>query len=200
MKKQFGSVKTTAIGGLIFLLPLIVIGALIGQVVPIVMTVAEMLGEWIPVKSAGGIALLIILSIVVILFLCFLAGLSARRSIGKKFSETIEKNLIILFPRYAILKDQMAGTIGGDDIKPKMKPVIVKYNDMSRIAFEIERSESEQVTIYLPGSPDPWSGSVAYFSVDRVIPVPLEFPDAVGICEQLGRNSSTLLKDQLAEI
>jgi hypothetical protein len=41
MIKHIGFLKTTAIGGLLFLLPLIIVGALIGQVVPIVMTVAE---------------------------------------------------------------------------------------------------------------------------------------------------------------
>ena len=159
------------------------------------MSVAKILGEYIPVKTPAGIALLVGLSIALILFLCFLAGLSATRSIGKKFSNTIEKNLLILFPRYAILKDQMAGSIGGDNIKPKMKPVLVRFDELSRIAFEVERGETGPVTVYLPGSPDPWIGSVAYLEPDRVKPISVEFGDAVGICEQMGRNSELLIKD-----
>ena len=48
MKRPASSIhflRTTAIGGVLFLLPLIVLGALIGQVVPIVMSIAETLGE-----------------------------------------------------------------------------------------------------------------------------------------------------------
>ena len=193
MTKHLGFLKTTAIGGLIFLLPLIVIGALIGQVVPIVLTIAEALNEVLPVKSASGIALLVALAIAVLLLLCFLAGLTARRSVGRQFSALIEKNLLMLFPRYAILKDQMAGTIGGDAAKPRMKPVLVRFDDATRIAFEIERSEAGLVAIYLPGAPDPWSGHVVHMTAERVEPLEVDFSDAVATCEQLGRGSAAVL-------
>jgi hypothetical protein len=52
MHRHFGFLKTTALGGLLFLLPLIVIGALAGQAVPIVLTVADVFGKVIPVRSA----------------------------------------------------------------------------------------------------------------------------------------------------
>jgi len=197
--KSFGFLKTTAIGGLLFLFPLIVIGALIGQVVPIVLTIAEflstseILNKWINVGSANGIALLISLSIGVVVVACFLAGIAARRSIGRRFSQTIEKNLLLLFPRYAIFKDQMAGTIGGDQAKPQLKPVWVKFNDASKIALEVERAEGGLVTVYLPGSPDPWSGSVVYMTPDRVEPLDITFSDAVTTFEQLGRHSGPAL-------
>lgn len=190
MTKSFGFLKTTAIGGLIFLLPLIVIGALIGQVVPIVISIAEVLGEFLPVTTPGGIALLILLAIVVLLLLCFAAGLVARRSFGRKISSFIEKNVQLLFPRYAIYKDQMAGSIGGDENRPLMKPVLVKLDEFSRVAFEVDRAEGGLVAVYFPGAPDPWSGSVAYVTADRVERLEVEFNDAVAISEQLGRDSA----------
>ena len=93
-KNPFGFVRTTAIGGLLFLLPLIVVGALIGQVVPIVITVAHFLREILPgtFRTPGGLAILILLAIAVVLLLCFAAGVIARNSIGRKFSEAFEKN------------------------------------------------------------------------------------------------------------
>jgi uncharacterized membrane protein len=198
-KKAIGFLATTAIGGLLFLLPLIVIGALIGQVVPIVMTVAEALGDIIPVKTPGGIALLILLAIVVVLLLCFAAGLLARYSFGKRISEAFEKNLLLFFPRYAILRDQMADSIGGDETKPQMKPVLAKFDDSSRLGFEIERTEDGLVIVYLPGSPDPWSGNAVLLSADRVQKVDVEFGDAVATCERLGRGSAPLLAGKVAE-
>ncbi|MFV2067247.1 MAG: DUF502 domain-containing protein [Pirellulales bacterium] len=193
MTKNIRFLKTTAIGGLLFLLPLIVVGALIGQVVPIVLSVAEALGDVIPVKTPSGITLLIFLAILVILLLCFAAGLLARWSLGKRISENFEKYILLLFPRYAILKDQMADTIGGDETKPRMKPVVAKFDDSLRIGFEIERTDGGLVTVYLPGSPDPWLGSVVLLSADRVEPLDVDFGDAVTTFEQLGRNSATLL-------
>ena len=201
-RSHFGFLKTTAIGGLLFLLPLIVIGALIGQIVPLVLTIARFLGDMLPgfLKTASGIALLIVLAIAILLLLCFVAGIFARRSFGQKLSAAFEKNLLLLFPRYAILKDQMADSIGGDQTKPQMKPVFVRFDDCTRIGFETERDEAAKlVTVYLPGSPDPWSGKVAVVSTGRVETLKASFGEAVATCEQLGRGSATLLAMSSAE-
>jgi hypothetical protein len=78
-----GFLRTTAIGGLLFLLPLIVLGALIGQVVPIVMTVAETLGGILPVRTPGGIALLVLLAIAILLPLCFGTAVASCEQLGR---------------------------------------------------------------------------------------------------------------------
>ena len=188
--------KTTAIGGLLFLLPLIVIGALIGQIVPIIASVAELLHEHIPVKTPSGIAFLIGLSIAILLLLCFAAGMLAQWSLSKKISGAFEKKLTLFFPRYAILKDQMADSIGGDQTQPVMKPVLVTFDECSRIAFETER-ENDLVTIYLPGSPDPWAGKTVMVSQDLVQRLTADFGEAAATCEQLGRGSIAMARNNL---
>ena len=194
-KNPIGFTRTTAIGGLLFLLPLIVLGALIGQIVPIVMTIAKSLAGILDgiVETPGGIALLIAMSIGILLLLCFISGLLARRSFARRFSGAFEKKLVMVFPRYAILKDQMADTIGGEDTKTQMKPVIVRIHDYRQIAFETERDEKlGLVTVYLPGSPDPWAGSVAMLDIERVEALDADFGETAGTCEQLGRGSIAL--------
>jgi uncharacterized membrane protein len=196
-KSTIGFFRTTAIGGLLFLLPLIVVGALIGQMAPIVLSIAKALGEILPgfIKTPEGVSLLVLFAIVILLLLCFGAGILARRSFGRRLSEAFEKKLLLLFPRYAILKDQMADSIGGDRTRPQMKPVLVRFNDMTRIGFETERSRDGQiVAVYLPGSPDPWSGQVALVDVDRVKALKDDFGEVVATCEQLGRGSARLLR------
>jgi len=167
-----------------------VVGALIGQIVPIVISTAQVLGEYVPLKTPGGISLLIVLAIGVVLLLCFAAGLLARRSLGKQISENFEKYLLLFIPRYAIIKDQMAGSIGGDQAKPQMKPVLARLEGSLRIGFETERSQEGLVAVYLPGSPDPWSGHTVLLRADRVESLDIEFGDAVALCEQLGRGST----------
>lgn len=197
--KSIHFVRTTAVGGLLFLLPLIVVGALIGQIVPIVIAIAEMLGDVLPsfLLTPRGVASLVCAAIAILLLLCFLAGVLASWSLSKRLSRWFEKNLLMLFPRYAILKDQMADSIGGEQNKPQLKPVIVQLDDFQRIAFETERDDNRQcVTVYLPGSPDPWAGHVAVMDASRVAPLNQEFRDAVATCEQLGRGSLELLATQ----
>ncbi len=52
--KTFGLLKTTAIGGLIFLLPLAVFLGLLGYVYQVVLAIYEPLREYLPVSSVGS--------------------------------------------------------------------------------------------------------------------------------------------------
>jgi uncharacterized membrane protein len=197
--RSLGFLKTTALGGALFLLPLIVIGALLGKVAEIVLAVAKVLADNLPIESARGWAILVALAIAIILAACFFAGLAAEWTFGKRFSGWLEKNLLLLFPRYLIVKAQMAGTLNDAKTKQKIKPVLVQLDDMQRVAFEVDRSPSGQVAVYLPGSPDPWSGSVAYVEAARVRPMSIEFSEALATCEQMGRDSAQIVAAPTAD-
>jgi len=73
--------------------------------------------------------------------------------------------------------------------------VIVKFDDNAQIAFEIERTERGNVVVYLPGSPNPWSGSVGYFEEDRVERLEMSVPDAINNIRHLGRGSAKYGKE-----
>lgn len=188
-QKRPGFWKTTGIGGLLFLLPLIVVGALLGQLVPLVFSIADTLEDFLPLRTPAGIALLLGLSVLILLLMCFGAGMIARRSLGKQISLFMEKRLMLVFPRYAIIKEQMAGSLGGHESLPRMQPVMVQFDDHARIAFETDRDASGRVVVYLPGSPDAWSGEVAFVRPDQVKPLDIDFGEAIGVSERLGRES-----------
>ena len=40
-----------------------------------------------------------------------------------------------------------------------MRPVLARFENSWQIAFEIERIPGGIITVYVPGAPDPWSGS-----------------------------------------
>ncbi len=198
MKRQFGFLKTTALGGVLFLLPLIVIGALVGQAVPIVVAIAEFIGRIIPVSSAWGVALIMALAIGVCVMLCFLAGFIARLSMGRRLSHWMERNVLLIFPRYAVVRDQMAGSVGGGVIQSTLKPVLVTFDDHQVVAFESDRfitadHHPGRVVIYMPGAPDPWSGQIVFVEPHRVQPLDIEFSIAIDMCKGLGRDAAATL-------
>ena len=83
-----------------------------------VLLIYEPLKEHLPVSSAAGTALLFLIAVGILVVLCFLCGLAARRAIARKFSKTLEKHLVMVFPKYAIYKDIVAGNVGGDALAP----------------------------------------------------------------------------------
>lgn len=192
-RKTYSFLRTTAIGGLVFLLPLAVVGGLLGYLYNVVHAVYQPLREYIPVDDAYGVSLLFAIAVLIVLILCFSCGLAARRAIGRKLSQTIEQKLVMVFPKYAIYKDIVAGNLGGDELAPTLKPVTVHLDDAIRIGFEAGRTPAGLVIAYLPGSPDPWMGAVMLVEPDRVQPLDVPFNETAAICERLGRDSSQLL-------
>lgn len=197
IQESVGFLRSTAIGGLFFLLPLAVIVGLLGQVYGIVAAVAGPLGQslpdWVPINTATGIAVLFAASVLIIVLACFVAGVIARRAIGRRFSTTIEKQLITVFPKYAIYKDLLAGNLKHDSDGPTLSPVLVSCPDGFRIALEADRLPGGLVVIYYPGAPDTWIGSVVLVPPERVHPTSLDFNETLGVFERLGRSSREFL-------
>ena len=188
-----------AIGGLIFLLPLAVIGFLLGYVFNVVLLIYEPLDKHLPVSTAAGRSLLFLIAVGILVMLCFLCGLAARRAIARKFSRTLEKHLVMVYPKYAIYKDIVAGNVGGDALAPSLTPVTIQFDDAIRIGYEAGRTERGLVIVYLPGSPDPWIGSVILVEPDRIQSLDVDFTETAAICERLGRDSVKLLSSVRAD-
>ena len=140
-RRSIQFLRTTAIGGLLFLLPLIVVAALVSQVAPILLEVSTFLHDYLPDTNSISISTIVSAVLALLVILCFIAGMIARWSISQRLTKLFEKNLLLLFPRYAILKDQMADTIGGEENRPDTQSVLVTLADRQMIGFESERSE-----------------------------------------------------------
>ncbi len=190
--------RTTAIGGVFFLLPLTVIGFLLAQLIQAVWFAAKSMSEILPDGTPQSYTMLFVSGLSVIVLACFLSGIVARRALGQRFTALTEKYLLMLFPRYAIFKEQLSGNIGGKEFRNTMRPALVQFADYKRIAMEIERDESGNVTVFLPGSPDPWSGTIVITQADKVQKLDIPFGEALAAFEQLGRNTLQLTQAKLS--
>jgi uncharacterized membrane protein len=187
-----GFIRTTIVGGLMFLLPLVVVALIIGKAFQISMLVAGPIGALIPIDRVGGVALANIFAVLVILVLCYLAGRAARFSSLKRKVAGIEELLVGAVPGYAFTKTIVSGVVKAEDEVGKMTPVLVRLDDYKQIAFEVERTSGGNVVVFLPGAPNPWSGSVVYVSEDRVEPLDMLPQDAIKNIRVLGRGSAKI--------
>lgn len=197
--RLFELLKTTAIGGLFFLLPLVVIGFLLGQLAQACYTAAKAIDKYLPFHSVYGYFALLALAIAALILLCFFSGLLAQRSIPRRFMSFVEKYLLMVFPRYSIVKDQLSGNIGGKWIQSNLRPILIECQPgFHRIGFEVEEGSTEWATVYFPGSPDPWAGQIAVVSRQKLHPVPCDFVTAITSMERLGRELQATIPLPLA--
>jgi uncharacterized membrane protein len=185
--------KTTVVGGIVFLVPIIILVMILGKAFGIMSQLAAPLADWIPTDTVDGIALANLLAVVAIIALCFLAGLIARSDRVSRAVEKLESNVLLSLPGYMFIKGLMGGLAGGDG-ETTMKPVLASFDDARQVAFEVERISGGQVVVYIPGAPDPWSGGLFVMEQERVEPLEISMTAAVKNIRTLGRGSTQMLR------
>ncbi len=193
MKVQIQVLKTTVIGGIVFLVPIIIVAAIVGKAFEIMKTVAHPLSALVPIDTVGKIAIVNLIAILLIVLVCFLAGHAARTKAAARFVRALESKFLSHIPVYAFIKG-ITASIGGTEDREGMTAVLVRLDDYSQIAFEIERLEGGDVAVYLPGAPNPWFGSVCIMTEDRVQPIDASMMAAVQTIRHLGKGSGELLR------
>ncbi len=186
------TVRTMILGGLIFLVPFAVVLLVVGKAFTVSMHLAKPIADRIPVDAVAGIALANFVSVAIILLACFLAGIAAKSAPGRHLNRKLDGLLLDLIPRYTFIKS-MTASLGGRD-ESVLIPVLAQFDDQAQVAFEVERGPGDLVTVYLPGSPDPWSGSVAQVTAERISPLNKDFASVISSLRKVGRGMSALLK------
>lgn len=194
MQQRFNFLKTTLLGGIVFLLPLALLGMVVGKVVEVMNILAETIDQWIPIDSFLHVIAVNLIALIIVLFACFFAGLATKSIIGKKLFQFLESKLSIL-PGYAIFKARLTGNLGSEVDKQAMKPVLVKFQEHSKIGFQVEEITDDKILVFLPGAPDPWSGTLVIVKKSQVNALQLETLEVMAVFERLGRGATQVLKN-----
>jgi uncharacterized membrane protein len=133
-----------------------------------------------------------ILSLLLVLAICFVIGLAIRTRRGMTVRDRMEKSLFHKIPGYATFRNltrQMAGVTGQN----VWKPALVEMEDGLVLAFIVEEFEDGRYTIFVPSIPTPFAGAVFVFENSRVHPVDVPFADAVRTVSQWGAGTTALV-------
>ncbi len=181
--------KSTLVGGAIFLIPGFLAFFVLGKVFGMLRALAATVGPKVGITSWLGGALFDLAAIAAIVLVCFLAGLVARRATARRMRSKLDHVLLESFPGYAFVKNLAENMQQSEEMASSFVPVLVRFDDYCQMAFETDRTPAGTVSIYLPGAPNPWSGSVVFVSSERVRKLPLSITQAIKLNRTLGRNS-----------
>jgi uncharacterized membrane protein len=84
MNKRLSFIKTTVVGGFVFLIPAVIIVIALGKVLGAMKVMAKALAPIFGIESPAGGLLLNLLVVTVTILLCFEGGLIARRASAKR--------------------------------------------------------------------------------------------------------------------
>lgn len=191
--------KTTCLGGIIFLVPIVLFIAVLDQALTIVASLAAPIAAVFPVSSIGDLAIVHIVALLILVFVCFLAGLAARTAIAGRVVQSLEANILDKIPAYALMKMKAGSMLSVEDAG-NMVPVLIQFDDYWQMGFEVEKLDEEKSLVFLPGAPDPWSGSVRLVLSNRITVLDTNITAVTIMMKALGKGSSRALRTPAAVV
>jgi uncharacterized membrane protein len=188
MKPVREFVVSALVGGLLVLLPaylavLLLLKAM-QSVVGLVRPFAMLLPEWLPAEQ--------VLSILLVLMVCFLIGVAVRTAIGRAIRERLEKTLFGRIPGYTLLRS-LTRQVARPGEERVWKPALAEIEDALVPAFIIEEFADGRFTVFVPSVPTPFSGAVYILSRSRVHPLDLPFTEAIKPITRWGSGARELV-------
>ncbi len=196
MKGSTQFVKTTLVGGVLYLVPIMVLLAVIGKAHQIASKLVEPLAASLPIAGIFGIGMAKLLTIAAILLFCFLAGLFAKTIVAKRWGDWLESTVLSNVPGYTIIKS-MSESMAGIEESHGHEAVLARIEDAWQVALLVERLDGGQVAVFVPGAPIPSSGSIYFMTEDRIKLLGLPLAEALKCLRKLGVGSNALLRGRL---
>lgn len=196
MKSILKIIKVTFLGGVLFLAPLILLFVIFEKGYVIVQKITLPLVSHLPRVKILGIALQELIGILIIIFICFIAGLFSRTAKAKRFIQKLEDGILSFVPGYSFIK-KMNENIMGFESNEDLKVILVPTDAGWQFAFLIEQINEDNFSVFIPDAPNPWSGSVCFVEKKDIKEIGISQKEALACIRKLGYGSEILLKKHL---
>ncbi len=193
MKGLVDFVKTTVIGGLLFLVPAVLIVLLIKQAVLLARKILVPIEKLLPIENIAGVAVEHLVAIVLILAVCFAAGLAARTSPGAKLNAWLERAILRRVPGFGLIK-RVTHEMANIESKSDFSVALARIEDAWVLSFIVEKLDSGLLAVFVPSAPTPAVGSIYYLTEDRVKRLDVPVASAIQCIMRLGVGSKELLE------
>ena len=190
--KEF--LKTTTVGGILFLLPVALVLAVLNHALQLAEKVVRPVSHDLNLDhSIAGIGIVTVLTVLLLVTVSFAAGVVARTRHGTRIKGWVESSFLGNLPQYQILKSMGEGLAqidGADDLKP----VLISFDGGWRIGYLMETLANDWVTVFVPKAPTLTSGDLFYLPADRIKPLNISLMKARSIVSHIGLGSGEVLR------
>jgi uncharacterized membrane protein len=188
MKFMREFLQNAVLGGVLVVLPiylaLVVLVKGMQSVVPLVRPFTMLLPDWVPAER--------LLSLVLVLIVCFLIGVAVRTRLGRMLRERMETSLFERLPGYGLFRS-LTQRLAGEGRENVWKPALADMGDGLVPVFIIEEFEDGRYTVFVPSVPTPLAGAVYILSRDRVHAMDVPFTQAIQSVSRWGAGSKELV-------
>jgi len=188
MNKLAEFAKTTLIGGFLILLPIYLCVLLLLKTLQGLMALVSPVTAQIP----AAMQFREVLAVLIVVAVCFVAGLLVRTGPVARGVSTLERNLLEKIPGYSLLRG-FASRIGGREDAATFEPALVEIEDALAPAMIIERLPDGRFTVLVPSVPTPAAGALYVLPADRVHPVDVPLHKLLKVYSKWGEGMAELV-------
>ena len=160
MLKFKKSSRALIFGGLFFIIPFFLIVFAGKQIYEIFHPFGLKISEQLGLHSIFGKSSVLIITLVLLAFFFYIAGLLIEKGLVKNWGANLEKKLFVMMPSLQMLKFRLIGE--HDSIITEIwQGIIFKEDNHYKIGFITEKSK-DYSTIYVPDAPKIDAGEIRY--------------------------------------
>jgi len=192
--KQIGEfLKTTALGGLFVVLPVLLLYMLLGEMLNLVIGLATPIADLFPKGTFDELTAPLPVAVILLLGVSFVIGLALRVEIGRNLGGWIERKVFDRLPVYGALKS-LTKAFGEAGEGGAFRPALLAGSDgIHELVYVVEDHGDGLLTILVPWAPTAFSGFVKIVRKDRVEMLDTNLGEASRVLSQWGVGIRDLL-------
>jgi uncharacterized membrane protein len=168
MKQLIEFLKTTAMGGLFVLLPILLLYLLLAEALDLIVSLAAPIADLFPGGIFDKIEFPVIVGLILILGVSFLIGIGLRSDIGRRLGHWVERTVLERLPAYKALKSLTSGFAEAGKAGAFKAAVLTSSDGGREVVYVIEDHGDEDLTVLVPWAPAAFAGSVKIVDRDRI--------------------------------
>ncbi len=182
--------KSNFFYGALVVVPIVIFLVLIVELLDILKSVAQALG----LESDIGGGLAIALAILVMIAVCYGAGVAVKTRVGSMSFGSLERRVLKHVPGYRIVSNALKGFA---DDQSSYTPVLARLSESGTavLGVVIEENDNDTFTVFVPTAPAITIGTVYVLERNRVTYLDASTLDFVNCVAEWGVGSSKLLGD-----
>ena len=188
MKALSEFTKATLIGGLVVMLPLGLFALVAEKIIEIIRPLSDSIAGWLP----RWFHFPDIVALLVLLLLCFVAGLLAETRAGQSTGSFIERVILNRIPGYSIVRT-FTRRIGNVEQSEKFTPALAVMENALVPAFVVEKHIDGRYTVFVPSAPTPGVGAIYILAGERVHLLDVSLLTAIKCITSWGAGSHELV-------
>ena len=194
MKAIISFLKTTVLGGVVVVLPTVIMVFVVKWVFSFVSNLIAPVAKLLPSASAGGVVLADIIVIVLIVSGCFVIGVLVKTSVGAWIHRTLEEKLLGKIPGYSLIRETVLQFMGNKK-SPFSSVALCQIfgNDTMATGFVTDTHPDGRCTVFIPTGPNPTSGNIYHLKPQYVHPIDIGVEDAMRSIISCGAGSDNLV-------